>query len=73
MTEIQIDFRTFEFGILKLFRIGPFGTLRPDFACLRRSGYAQAGASDLTLVGQRVIRKMSGQDLGKIEGWTGYW
>ncbi len=30
---------------MKLFRNDPFGKLRPNFACLRRSGFAQAGAS----------------------------
>jgi hypothetical protein len=30
-----------EFDHLILFRIGPFGMLRPNFACLRRSGFAE--------------------------------
>jgi hypothetical protein len=29
------------------FELIPNGMLRPDFACLRRSGFAQAGASNL--------------------------
>jgi hypothetical protein len=47
-----ICFEHSKFGHLRLLRVDPFGMLRPDFACLRRSGYAQAGASDLNPLGR---------------------
>jgi hypothetical protein len=60
--------------ILYVFRIDPFGMLRPDFACLRPAGrdYAQAGASNFILLLSDRCGKWQESDITRSLHRDGY-